>query len=335
MAKQLKEEPSIKIRLQRLQKTATNKQLEYLFTDKDGNFYCYDEALNPLSKEQYERGARYKIRMIPKGQEFIDIMVNSHEKGILTIHPFIKWEGNPNMNNVLFELIEVAEKSNKDVKDIKKFKQIINLIDSMTIKEIYSLCNYLGLNVTGLDMNDIYIMLLDRKSGAAYMSYDKVMQFKKDPDSEMISVINRALVFDIIERKGEEYFFGGKMIAASLTELQFYCKQNEDFYNNGILKMVMDKEVTLPVTVQFKENFSEVKESYDEHKKDVEAALDYTEEDIEWFKSKADELKIAGRWNMGREKLVEAVLSRQNMKLLWEERRAKEKALRLAEKSLK
>lgn len=335
MAKQLKEEENIKVRLQRLQKTDTNKRLEYLFTDRNGTFYCYNEALQPVSQDQYKNGAKYKVRVIPKGQDYIDIFVTPHEKGILTIHPFVKWDGNPNMNNVLFELIEVAEKSNKEVKEIKKFKQVINLIDSMTIKEIYSLCNYLGLNVTELDMNDIYIMLLDRKAGVAYMNYDKVMQFEKDPDSEMVSVINRALVYGIIERQGEEYFFGGKMIAASLTELQFYCKQNEDFYNAGVLKAVMQKEVNLPITIQFKENFNEAREMLVEHQESVASATDYTEEDMEWFKERANELKIAGRWNMGREKLVEAVLSRENMRLIWEERKAKEKALRLAAKEAK
>jgi len=332
MAKQLKEEATIKVRLQKLKKTSVNTQFEYLFSDKNGEFYCYDEALNPISREKYEKGARHKVRVIPKGQDYIDIEITPHEKGILTIHPFVKWDGNPNMNNVLFELIEVAEKSNKDVKEIKKFKQIINLIDSMSIRDIYALCNYLGLNVTGLDMNDIYILLLNRQSGVAYINYDKVIQYQKDPDAELVSVVNRALVMGVIEQKGMEYFFGGKMISASLTELHFYCKQNEDFYKNGIYKLVSEKEVELPITIQYKENFNEASESYIEHKQEVLAANDYTQDDMNWFTKKADDLKIAGRWNMKPTKLVEAVLSRENIKLEWEDRKAKEKALRLAAK---
>lgn len=333
MSKENKEVPMTRVRLQKLHKSVNPKPFEYLFTDKDGVFYCYDDLLKPLTKEQYEKGAKYKVRHIPKGQQFIDFEVSAHEKGIITQHPFVKWDGNLNMNNVLFELIEIAEKSNKEVKEIKKFKQIINLVDSMTIKEIYSLCNYIGLNIVGMDMNDIYILLLDRVSGAAYMEYDKVMQFQKDPDAELISVVNRALVMGIIEQRGEEYFFGGKMIAASKTELHFYCKQNEDFYKQGVYKLVADREVELPITVQFKENFNESREEYQEHKESVQAANEYTQEDLEWFKSKADELKIAGRWNMKPEKLVSAVLERENLRVEWDERKAKEKALRLAAKA--
>jgi hypothetical protein len=64
----------------------------------------------------------------------------------------------------------------------------------------------------------------------------------------------------------------------------------------------------------------------------VLAANDYTQDDMNWFTKKAEDLKIAGRWNMKPAKLVEAVLSRENIKLEWEDRKAKEKALRLAAK---
>lgn len=320
-----KEEPKIKVRLQKLNSVFSTKPLEYAFTDREGRFFAYDEALNPITKEQFEKGAHFKRRQFAKTQEYVDIEITTKEKGILAMHPFVKWEGNPNQNNILFEMIEVAEKSNKEVKEIKKFKQIINLIDSMTVKKIYELCNYMGENVTGMDMNDIYIMLLDRQTGKAYSQYERVMQFKQDPDAEMVSVINRAIIMSIIEQKGEDFYFGGKIIASGLSELHFYCKNNIDLYNAGILSKVQEREVDLPITIQFKENFVEAAEAFEEHEEDVDSANEYTKEDVEWFKAKYKEMTGIVHGKISPAKLAEKVLVSEASKAEWAEEKAKRK----------
>jgi hypothetical protein len=325
MATEKKEEPKVKVRLQKLNSVFSTKPLEYAFIDRDGRFFAYDEALNPITREQFDKGVHFKKRQFAKTQKFVDIEITLKEKAILAVHPFVKWEGNPNQNNILFEMIEVAEKSNKEVKEIKKFKQIINLIDGMSVKQVYELCNYMGENVVGMDMNDIYIMLLDRHTGKAYAQYDRVIQFKKDPDAEMISVINRALILGLIERKGDEFYFGGKIIASGLSELHFYCKNNEDFYASAILAKVQEKEIELPITIQFKENFIEAADSFEQHESEKEAATEYTDEDVEWFKQKFKEQTGMVHGRISPNKLAEKVLVSEANKAEWAAEKAKRK----------
>lgn len=323
-------EEKFKIRLQRIHKAASRLVLEYFYRENNV-FICRDIAMNAISHEEFVSGKKkYKVVTLAEKEFFKDIEVTYEEKAFLSRHPFVKFDGNPNMNNCTLEMIDVQQQSNKQVVDLKKRNEVFNIINNLDVKEVFNLCNYLGLNVSGKDMNDIFIMLLNNNDGVAYENYDKVKLYEKDADALLKVIINKALILGRIEKHNDGFYFGNKIVAASLDELYFYCKNNEEVYETGIKKYVEENETQLMPTIQYSENFiianKELRESIESKK----LATVYTDRDREWAMEKVKELGIKGFSNPATktETIIAKILTYPTLKKEWEAKKEEEREAR-------
>jgi hypothetical protein len=310
----------MKVRLKKLVTWATT--LEYIYSTPAGEIRGFDNDLKPVTHQDYIGGKSPKKRKFDASTGFVDIDVNEKELAILREHSQIKWSGNnPNLTNPIYELIDVGKQQNEKVHEIKKMKRIMNFIDGLDIKSIYNLCHYLQLDVSGKDMNDIYTILLNPISGIAYANYDKVVAIEQDEDAELKIVVNKGLVMSLIQMKGSEYFYGGKMVAGSLPELYYYFKNTNDLYEKGLKSSVEEKEVDLPVTIQYAENFEVGRSLFNEKVESKKNSEELTPELLEWAKQKANELDLKGRNLMKPENLVSAVLKKESAMAEWEQKK--------------
>jgi hypothetical protein len=310
----------MKVRLKKLVTWATT--LEYIYSTPAGEIRGYDNDLKPVTHEDYIGGKAPKKRKFDASTSFIDISINEKELGILREHSQIKWSGNnPNLTNPIYELIDVGKQQNEKVQEIKKMRRVMNFVDGLDVKSIYNLCHYLQMDVNGKDMNEIYTILLNPNSGIAYANYDKVVTIENDEDAELKIVVNKGLVMNLIQMKGTEYFYGNKMVAGSLPELYYYFKNTNDLYEKGLKKAVEEKEIDLPVTIQYAENFEIGRSLFDEKVESKRHAEELTPELLEWAKQKANELDLKGRNLMKPENLVSAVLKKESAMAEWEQKK--------------
>jgi hypothetical protein len=315
----------MKVRLKKLVTWATT--LEYIYSTPTGEIRGYDNDLKPVTHQDYIEGKSPKKRKFDANTSFIDINVNEKELAILREHSQVKWAGNnPNLTNPIYELIDVGKQQNEKVQEIKKMRRVMNFVDGLDIKSIYNLCHYLQLDVTGKDMNEIYTILLNPISGVAYANYDNVVSIENDEDAELKIVVNKGLVMNLIQMKGTEYFYGNKMVAGSLPELYYYFKNANDLYEKGLKKAVEEKEIDLPVTIQYAENFEAGRALFNEKSESKRNVEELTPELIEWAKTKANELDIKGKNLMRPENLVAAVLKKESAIAEWEQHKKKMRA---------
>ena len=317
-----------KVRIQRIHKAASRLTLDYFYRENNV-FLCKDIAMNTITHEEFKVGTKkHKTILLTEKEYFKDIEITHEEKIFLARHPFVKFDGNPNMNNCTVEMIDVQDKGNKEVIEIKKRKELMNIIDNANVKEIYNMCNYIQLNVSGMDMNDIYLLLLNTNDGLAYSNYDKIKMYEKDADATMKVVINKALILNIVDKRTDGFYFGNKIIAASLDELLFFCKNNEEIYKVGIEKVVAEKEVNLPITIQYTENFElgnkELKEKIEEEKN----ATTITDADVAWAKAELEKLGVKGLFAMKPSTLIDRVNTYPELKRQLHERIEAEKSAR-------
>jgi hypothetical protein len=315
----------MKVRLKKLVTWATT--LEYIYSTPAGEIKGYDNDLKPISHQDYIGGRPPKKRKFDANMSFMDIEVSEKELAILREHSQVKWAGNnPNLTNSIYELIDIGKQQNAKVQDIKKMKRVMNFVDGLDIKSVYNLCNYLQLDVTGKDMNEIYIILLNPETGLAYANYDKVVSIEEDEDAELKIVVNKGLIMNLIQMKGTEYFYGGKMVAGSLPELYYYFKNTNDLYEKGLKKAVEEKEIDLPVTIQYADNFQSGRALFEEKVESKKQIEEITPELLEWAKEKAAELDVKGRNLMKPETLVSSVLKKESDMLEWQQKKQKAKA---------
>lgn len=208
----------------------------------------------------------------------------------------------------------------------------MNIVDSLNISGIYNLCNYIEIDVQGKDIADIYVKLLDTTNGLAYKNYDKIVNLEKDEDAELIINVHKAIMFGLVTKKGSEYHYGGRMAAGSMSELYFYFKNSTDIYEKGLKPSIAEKEVNLPIKIQYAQNFEEGRDLIIQNEKEKDAIEKITDEQLEWLKAKAVEMDIKGRFNMKPENLLKAVLAREVNVLEWNEKKAAAKAERDAAK---
>lgn len=307
--------------------------LEYLYATSGGQIMAYNLDLKAVTYEEVKKGAKVKEIKFDKNTHWIDMDATEKELEILRNHAQVKSKfANANLTNPMFELINVGEEQNEKVLSIKKMRRVMNIVDSLNIKGIYNLCNYLRIDVSGKDIADIYVLLLDPTKGFAYKEYDKVVNLEKDEDAELTINVHKAIMFRLVEQKGNEYHYGGKMAAASLSELYFYFKNSTDLYEKGLKPAIAEREVSLPIKIQYAQNFEEGRDLIIQNENEKEAIEKITDEQLAWLKEKAAEMDVKGRFNMKPENLLKAVLAREVNILEWNEKKAAAKAEREAAK---
>lgn len=302
--------------------------LEYCYATIKGEIIALNSSLKPITYEQIKGGELPKKIKFDKNTPFVDIEVDNSEFNFLKAHSQIKHKGeNPNLTNPIFELLNIGEEQNQKVTDIKKMKRVLNIVDSLNAKGIYNLCNYLQMVVTGMDIADIYVMLLNPVNGIAYKEYEKVVNLENDEDADLIIVVNKALSMNILHQRGGEYYYNEKLIAASLNELYFYFKNLPDLYEKGLKLSVAEKEVELPIKIQFSENFKEGRDLFENKEKVTRNLGEITPEMIEWAKEKAKEMKIMVTNKMKPETLIEKVMKKERNILEWEDMKKKREVI--------
>jgi len=324
----------MKIRIKKLVNHPT--ALEYCYATTKGEVMALDSSLKAITYEKIKEGETPKKIKFDKNTPFVDIEVGNLEFNFLKYHSQVKHKGeNPNLTNPIFELLNVGEEQNQKVTDIKKMKRVLNIVDSLNAKGIYNLCNYLQMVVTGMDISDIYIALLDPTKGIAYANYDKVVNLENDEDAELTIVVNKALAMNILHQRGSEYYYNEKLVAASLNELYYYFKNLPDLFEKGLKASVEEKEVELPITIQFSENFKEGRDLFQNKEKVNKNLEEITPEMIEWAKEKAKEMKIMVTGKMKPETIVEKVMEREKNVIEWAEMKKKREQMEEDQKPVK
>lgn len=320
----------MKIRIKKIVNHPTT--LEYCYATAKGEVMALNSSLKAITYEKIKEGELPKKIKFDKNTPFVDIEVAEAEFNFLKLHSQIKHKGdNPNLTNPVYELLNVGEEQNQKVIDIKKMKRVMNIVDSLNARAIYNLCNYLQMVVTGMDIADIYIKLLDPINGIAYKNYDKVVNLENDEDADLIITVNKALTMNILHQRGSEYYYNDKLVAGSLNELYFYFKNLPELYEKGLKQTVAEKEVELPIKIQFSQNFQDGRDLFEKKEKMAREIETITPEMIEWAKEKAKEMKIVVTSKMKPETLIDSVMKKEKNMIEWEE--MKQKRLKMEEDS--
>lgn len=315
----------MKIRIKKLVDYPT--VLEYSYATATGEVMAVNSEMKSITYSKMKDGSEIPKKLkFDKNTFFIDADLSEFELNFLKAHSQVKHKGsNPNLTNPLFELVNVGEEQNQKVLEIKKIKRVMNIVDSLSVKGIYELCNYLLMDVRGKDISDIYVLLLDPQKGIAYKNYDKVVNLENDEDAELVIIVNKALTMGILTQEGSNYLYNHKPVASSLNELHFYFKNLPDLYEKGLKSAVAEAEVTLPINIQYASTFEQGRDLFLTKEKASKEIEEITDEMYEWAKIKADEMDIKGRKVMKRETLVAAVMKRESNLLEWQEKKEERK----------
>lgn len=168
----------------------------------------------------------------------------------LKVHPRLtKPVGSPE-----FILVNENEEIIKSVQTIQTQIAVANKVNSLGT-EIYDLCHYLGVNVAGKTIEDIYNMLLNFKTGLVfYGTYlkdgkvlpllEKVYSYSADEEAILYVTCNKAILLEIIKKEQGMFYFNTNMIGSTEQDVYSFFKNNVKLWDNLVVS-VQENEQTL------------------------------------------------------------------------------------------
>lgn len=157
-------------------------------------------------------------------------------------HPLVQVSGEALKKNAKFilEVIEEAQlRKEKDSKSALKAMSIVSSMDSQTIKDAMY---FLNRNPKDMTEMEIYLHLCDMKTGALIVDQDLRTKFIEafgsvstegiNRQNEMLLFVRKALAHNILEQRGGNVYFDGRLIGKSDESIIGYFLDNEDVYEN-------------------------------------------------------------------------------------------------------
>jgi hypothetical protein len=318
----------VQLRIQRVGSIGSPVRIELAYRQKDGSNIYYNQQGHVISELdvqsgkaspwflKFEKGEKSKILSIDletgkdadkKTEDFKRYQGQVNIKNALFNHPFLAHAKNTNRGSTtIAEIIDVNEEQITSVQEIKRMKAVLDTVSDMSIEEMVNLCYYLQMPTSGQTPEQIYSGLLDRKTGIAYLNYQKVMSMSKDPKSEIVVSVNKAIHLGIIEIANGAYFYRGEAVAETLDNLYLH------FLNNGQIFTMLKRQVSekdmLPVSIS---NELDANKGREKMAETIDSRLvlkeEYSEDEIKELKQMAKDRNIMGWFNAKPATLVEKI----------------------------
>lgn len=176
------------------------------------------------------------------------------------IHVDCETEKNINLKKAIFKFENIGKTKSNNVIINKKALMVANICNEFTFAKLRDIAFWysdkLGkTSVIKMSAEDIYLALLDRKTGILINSPDEFLNRYKSPDIQYNVIINKALMLNVITKEKGFYFVGQEQIGASFEDLISYCKLNEKMFNDFI-KPQVQKTDKLPVDIDYRDSVS-------------------------------------------------------------------------------
>jgi len=236
-------------------------------------------------------------------------------------NPMVDCPDNYNLQRAMFKMIDKTEKTSIDVKKLKYKGRIYNIINNMTVEEMRDIAFFMGLNPIHQSPEEIFISLVDFQDGKLMLDPEKIINNITTPDMNYIVIGKKAILYDVIQKKQDQYFVNNELIGSSFNDVLAYLKANKQQFENYITKEVEKLDV-LPVDIDYEEPVKEiigmVKKLKEEPKSLQDGIKEVEEESIKIAEkeegSSIEELRVIGKelkiksWQiMGKEKLTEEI----------------------------
>lgn len=135
-------------------------------------------------------------------------------------HPMIEVVGGNNkylqQDLFILENVNDIQQANRD--EIKEKIRICNLIQSYDYDTQKDLCYAFGGNPASMTQDELFIDLLDFETGRALINWDTFEQYwnpSLNRDIEYVVIAKKAIAFDIIQTRNNNYVIGQEVIGAN------------------------------------------------------------------------------------------------------------------------
>lgn len=167
---------------------------------------------------------------------------------------------NSNLKKAIFKFENIGKTKSNNVLLNKKALMVSNICNEFTFSKLRDIAFWysdkIKRKIIDMSAEDIYLALLDLKTGILVNSPDEFLNRYKSPDIEYNVIINKAIMLGVIKSEKGFYFIGQEQIGASFEDLIAYSKINDKMFTTYI-KPEVQKRDKLPIDADYKASVAE------------------------------------------------------------------------------